>query len=99
MITVDRGAVVTLEATFQKYTPFGDYVLQSPTTTPTVTVTDPSGEEKITTQSLTLKEAGKFYYHLQTEENWLQGTYVSKISAPFSPYNEIKVDNQSFILE
>jgi hypothetical protein len=99
MITVDRGAVVTIEATFQKLEPFGNYSLESPSTTPQITVTAPGGEIMVNQQNMTLHSTGKYYYHVQTDEDWLEGTYTSKISAPFSPYTEIKIDNQSFILE
>jgi len=93
----DRGSAIIIEATLTKAEPFEDPVLWDPTTVK-ISVYDPSGAVKVSGQDMSRKDTGKYYYILQTEEDWDRGYYGVEIEASDAAYSDRFYNDVAFEL-
>ena len=96
----DRGSAITIEVEFKKYTPFTGHTYFDPNTF-TITVTDSAGAKKVDAVSLEKKETGKYFYVVQTEKTWEDGTYIVEINSTITaPSNkDVTIDPDLFYLK
>ena len=97
MTTYDRGSAVVIEVEFKQHIPFGADAYFDPTV-PKVTVTDPTGVEKVAAADLTKSTTGKWYYICQTATGWSAGIYQAKVTATSGSYTDITINAMSFKL-
>lgn len=95
--TFDRGSAIIIEATLMKTEPFESSTLWDPTSV-TISVYDAAGNAKVSGQSMTRKDTGKYYYILQTEEDWDSGYYAVEIEASDASYSDRFYDDVAFEL-
>ncbi len=98
MISKEAGATVTIEATFNQYTPFGEYAVADPNPLPTITAIDNNKITRVDAQDMVKSATGQYYYHIQTAANWPVGIYLVKINATFGSYVDVEIDRSSFKL-
>lgn len=97
MQTYDKGSAIIIEVEFKKQTPFGSAAYFDPSTAK-VTVTDPTGTNKVTDASLTQSTTGKYYYICQTETTWAAGIYSVKVTSTDGSASDVTVDYTGFKL-
>ena len=95
---LERGSAVLLQVEFKKQAPFGALTLFDPTGSPTVTVTDSAGDDKVDAQNLIKQNVGQWYFIVQTDVAWLAGIYKAKVNATDGTYNDIEIEPMSFEL-
>lgn len=98
MISKEAGATITIEATFNQYTPFGSYAVADPSPLPTITVIDKNKVTRVSAQNMTKTATGQYYYYIQTAANWPVGVYFVRINATFGSYVDVEIDRSSFKL-
>lgn len=99
IVCKDLGSTITVEATFQTYTPFGAYALDDPDSDPLITVIDDSGVERISGVAMVNNAVGQWYFQLETNIDWRPGRYDVEIVATFTSLDERKVVRDEIILQ
>lgn len=95
----DLGSAIIFEVQFKKLEPYGDtYTLFNPTS-PQISVWDSAGVIKVNAQSLLLKDTGRYYYIMQSTEEWTPGTYDVKVSGTDGTYSDVFADWASIYLK
>lgn len=95
----DRGSSVVIPVIFKDNSdPFVDPDYFDPTS-PTITIRDPNGTAKVTTQALTKNAVGKYSYTCQTATNWLAGEYEVEVIAVSGSYTDVTIETNGFILK
>jgi hypothetical protein len=94
----DKGSAIVIEVEFKQHTPFGVEAYFDPTS-PTVTVTDTEGTDKIDGEALIRSDTGKWYYVCQSLVAWITGIYSVKVVASDGTYGDVTVEPEGFILE
>ncbi len=94
----DRGSAIVEESEFEIYEAFVGYAPFDPTIF-LVTVTDPNGIDKVDAENLVKKELGKYSYKIQTDVDWIIGTYQVKIVCSNDVNNDVTVEERAFSLK
>lgn len=97
MKVFDRGSSVVIEIEFREYEPFGTSELVDPETA-SVSIFDKSGEVVEADAQLIQKDTGRWYYIIQTGEDWQVGRYFVKVFADYSGHSDVDVMNPAFCL-
>ena len=94
----DRGSAPQIEATITEAIPFDGEDAIDPTSVK-ITITDPAGSPKVTSQNMTKSATGQYYYVCQTLDTWAVGWYQAKIVTTGPNFNDVTVDEQAFYLK
>ena len=99
MLTKERGAAVTIEATFLLHSPFNDTDTKGdPDNTPQVKVEDQNGVEVLALTNMQKNSVGEWYYNLQTLAAWRPGIYKITVTGTFSSLADNYVYRYNFVL-
>lgn len=93
----DRGSAIIIEVEFKKSTPFGGETYFDPIS-PTITIYQQGKTPKVEDASLTQSAVGKYFYIVQTEEDWDSGAYLTRIDAADATYSDVTIQRPAFEL-
>src|SRR5689334_8759829 len=82
----NRGETVTLDLRIQDYA--GN--LFDPSELPVVDVTDPDGTSVVTAQNMVRSDTGIYGYDVDTDTDWLLGTYTTKYTVTDQAHETIQ---------
>lgn len=92
------GNPVLIEATIDKYPPFGTLAADDPEVSVKITITNPVGSVVVNAQSMQKNDTGEYYYIYQTTSASTLGVYKCTIAADGTSYDSVYITDSLFEL-